>query len=66
MKKDPFNKLTRINAKIDDNDSKAILLNSMPPSYENIFFTLKKVDATLEEIISTLNDEGAKKLGRKL
>ena len=56
------NQLVGINAKVDVDDLKAILSNSMPPSYGNIVFTLNKIHATLEEILFTLIDERAKKI----
>lgn len=57
-----INQLAGIKAKVDDDDAKAILLNSMPSIYDNIIFTLNKVNVTLEGIISTLIDNKSKKI----
>lgn len=43
--------LTEIGAKLEDEDAKTILLNSMPSSFNNVIFTLSKMSTqTLDEM----------------
>ena len=51
-----LNQLAGVNSKIDDDDAKAILLSSMPSSFDHI--VLNKMHPSLETIISSLIDEG--------
>lgn len=53
-----LNQLAGINANVTDDDAKAILLNSLPSSFDHIVFTLNKINPSLETIISSLIDEG--------
>ena len=55
-----LNQLAVLNSKIDDDDAKAILLSSMPSSFDHIVFTLNKMNPNLETIISSLIDEGSR------
>ena len=55
-----LNQLAGVNSKVDDDDAKAILLRSMPSSFDHIVFTLNKMNPSLETIISSLIDEGNK------
>ena len=54
-----LNQHARIKCTIDDEDAKTILLNSMPSSFDNIVFTLNKLNPSpsLENVISYLIDE---------
>ena len=55
-----LNQLAGVNSKVDDDDAKAILLSSMPSSFDHIVFTLNKTNPNLETIISSLIDEGSR------
>eukprot|EP01018_Ginkgo_biloba_P034981 Gb_38096 [translate_table: standard] len=47
--------LAKVNATVDEEDAKAILLNSLPSNYSNVIFTLSLMPSqTLENMISTL------------
>ena len=55
-----LNQLAGVNSKVVDDDAKAILLSSMPSSFDHIVFTLNKMNPSLETIISSLIDEGCR------
>jgi hypothetical protein len=55
-----LNQLAGVNSKVDDDDAKAILLSSMPSSFDHIVFTLNKMNPSLETIISSLIEEGSR------
>ena len=52
-----LNQIAGVNSKVDDDDAKAILLSSMPSSFDHIVFTLNKMNPSLETIVSSLIDE---------
>lgn len=47
--------LVEINSKVDEDDTKAILLNSLSSRYDNVIFTLSQMPSqALDEMIETL------------
>lgn len=47
--------LAEVKSPVDDDDAKAILLNSLSSKYSNVVFTLSQLASqTLEDMISTL------------
>jgi hypothetical protein len=47
--------LVEIGNKVDDDDAKAILLNSLPSTYDNLIFTLSQLSSrTFDDMITTL------------
>ena len=50
--------LSEAGTKVEDEDAKAVLLNSLPSSYSNVVFTLSQISTqTLQETIAALLGE---------
>lgn len=50
--------LIEAKTKVEDEDAKVVLLNSLPSSYSNVVFTLSQMSTkTLQETITTLMGE---------
>lgn len=49
-----LNQLAGINEKVNDDDAKAIILNSFPKKMSHMVFTLRKIKIGLEGVVSTL------------
>ena len=48
-------KLTEVGAKVKDEDAKALLLNTLPSTFNNVVFTLSQLSSlNLDDIVSTL------------
>ena len=50
--------LAEVGVKVEEDDQKAVLLNSLSSKYHNVVFTLSQLSAqSLDDMISTLLDE---------
>ncbi|KAH9290040.1 hypothetical protein KI387_034157, partial [Taxus chinensis] len=52
-----LNQLVGINEKVNDDDAKTILFNSLPKKMSHVVFTLSKIKIGLEGVVSTLLDQ---------
>ncbi|KAH9314263.1 hypothetical protein KI387_022890, partial [Taxus chinensis] len=52
-----LNQLAGIKVDVPDDDAKIVLLNSMPPSYSNMVFTLRNINPSQEDLISSLIED---------